>query len=451
MAANISPSVPNYQAAASTPAEPSTTITSGLDKLDLPAIFEQIGKYVCQVSTLNGTCSGTLLSGADVVVPFHAIALSIILSDGRKSYRVHPVTVYCRGTTYTAYYAYPTNLNVAQHYDACVFRIADEDFEPILPPTTMLEAPIIGEEIYFAGYPLAQEVPSFHRGIVSSIHESDEPDGTICFNIDASIMPGNSGGPVFLKRAEQLFLSGIIFAGLGQIDPQFAMEKKRIVKSLSSGGVRLSGGVDIGQTIAILINVIFDNFSTGIGKVLNLKHVVELKSLDKPPQEYPPPFYLDSFPLVKTEKLVGMLSKDLEYFEWWHRTVKPKPSLSMRIIGKKYGAADQITKEDEETLWSYYVKYIQSDPKRGYSGYEATEETKLKNLYDKVLSAKRKGMKQNRNTWINLLHTKYSHPDLQSQIHQEMMLELYTHLETEPPPTVTSEPEAPQQTESISL
>lgn len=80
--------------------------------------------------------------------------------------------------------------------DLCIIRIA----ETSLPTIRIAEvrAPDVGDEVYVFGNPVGLE-GSVSKGIVSGLRT-----GTNLIQIDASISPGSSGGPVVNARAEAI-------------------------------------------------------------------------------------------------------------------------------------------------------------------------------------------------------------------------------------------------------
>ena len=198
-------------------------------KLDLKTIFTQLGEMVCRVSTVKGECSGLLLGGKKLLVPFHTIGWKEIKkqSDEKANFDVYPLRIDYKENIFTALYSDPKDLEVARYYDSCLFEIVDDDFqEPNINSLDLFtEALAPGDKVYLAGYPLGQEEPSFHKGIVSSVNEGVK---ITWFNIDVSLLPGFSGGPVFIKREEKIYLAGIILSEHAAIDSSFLEQRPDI-------------------------------------------------------------------------------------------------------------------------------------------------------------------------------------------------------------------------------
>jgi serine protease Do len=94
-------------------------------------------------------------------------------------------------------------------HDLAVLQIEDrggESFGPVvLSPT---ENPVVGEKIFVIGNPLGLE-RSVSEGVIS--HTARNFGGKLYLQIDASVNPGNSGGPLFNSRGQVI---GVINMGV---------------------------------------------------------------------------------------------------------------------------------------------------------------------------------------------------------------------------------------------
>ena len=399
----------------STPVIPS----SPPKKLDVTKVFKSMGSRVCQVSSLAGRCTGVLLLDNLVLVPFHAIALfpqgQII--DGKQGYYIPSLEIRYLDTTFTAFYSNKQKtLDKCQYFDCAIFNIVDQDFPP-LPPMDYDDSPIeVGTTVYYAGYPLTQEIPSFHKGRVSSV---EEEENYLSFSIDGPVMPGNSGGPVFVQKHGSLLFVGMIFAELANIDPNFIREKKSIKAQLSVNKFSM-GGLDYSALFSKMMDMAFDNLSTGIGKVLGIRHVVEV--LTNPSSDLPPipsPFAV-GLPVTKEEYLPGNLATDKTYRDWYHRRVKGK-QLCVTILEKQIDG--NIDKQDELVLRDYYVTNIKDHPTKGHKPFELTPEGQFENLRDKIRESKPKALKANGPRWREtLLKMQADTPGLEAKINDVLKL-----------------------------
>jgi hypothetical protein len=94
-------------------------------------------------------------------------------------------------------------LGVDLSHDVCVFRVTQESTSTL--SLNMSRQDAVGDDIYVSGNPEGL-TGSFSKGIISAIRK--DPD---LIQIDASISPGSSGGPVVNSRGEVI---GIAVGGL---------------------------------------------------------------------------------------------------------------------------------------------------------------------------------------------------------------------------------------------
>ncbi len=394
------------------PAQMNLTPIASPPKFDVSQIFAHISQCVCQVSTLKGKSTGILIGGNRVVVPFHVLELIQIENEpdqppGTCRYFVPPITVSYAETTYTADWIALRSLDSHVHLDTALFNIRDEDFLPrpflqkYLPsPSLSKDSPLprVGEKIYYAGYPLNHAQPSFHKGRVSSLAEEE---GT--FTIDATVLPGNSGAPVFAQYGSRLYLVGMIIAELANIDPSL----KRNMEMLANHGtdnkpMMLIGTVDYVTTISDTIEVMFANFATGIGKVIGIQQVQNLLDGTHKAIVGPSPFQQD-FHVMKGERMPGLLAGDQIYQRFYHRRVKANPTLCCSLFGRVIEANEHITAEEEQNcLRPYYEDCIRSG-NMGCEGFQPTAEDKFLILKKKIQAANSKGIKQHAKKWVELL------------------------------------------------
>ncbi len=238
------------------------------ERLDLKTIFSKIGENVCCVYAGDVKSSGILLGGKKVLVTLHSVAP--ICGQERKYHEF--INIQYGNGGYLAKWSDKNIPKKAEYYDCCVFDVIDDEFPSIPEVSTLSESIDPGEEVYFAGYPLTQEDPSFHKGTVSSYTNRE---GLSQFHIDASILPGNSGGPVFIVKDKALYLAGMIFAELASIDSDFVRKREDISSRLLQATIS-AGGVETNKVVLGIMNTVFDNLSTGIGKVLSIQNALDV-------------------------------------------------------------------------------------------------------------------------------------------------------------------------------
>lgn len=389
-------------------------------------IYERIDDFICQIKTPKGTATGFCIGKNLILVPFHVVELVILekINATQAKYEVKPIRCIYQGISYEADW-YTLNPNTALALDCAIFTINDVDF-PQMPDIPLFTDEIKpGEKVYFGGFPLTQEEPTFHGGVVSSVSLKN---GLSHFTIDGTVVPGNSGSPVFVVQNNMLTLAGIISYQVADFDPesQKTIEILKELKMAKDGSgmnysiqIRTSKGpetvkVNERDTICMALELIQRNLSTGIGKALHSQHLIDL--CDGKPI-CPAASSTHDRPVMRDERLPGMLGRDVAYRNWYHRHVKGQ-NLCVQILSRQISASDHISPEEEKTLWDYY----QSNPPHvGFAGL--TTEDEFKKLKDKIESAKPKAIKKHKKTWeARLLEFKSTLPDLEPQIQSLLQL-----------------------------
>jgi hypothetical protein len=146
--------------------------------LQMPGSAEEALRATVLVKSNDGFGSGFLLTPDGLVLTAaHVVTgsdLSLRMRDG------------------TAHKAVP--IRIARNVDTALLKITDLDAAttPCLPLN--LEPKAVGAEVYAIGSPASQKLAfSLTRGIISGVRNFD---GTQFLQTDASISPGNSGGPL---------------------------------------------------------------------------------------------------------------------------------------------------------------------------------------------------------------------------------------------------------------
>jgi hypothetical protein len=404
-----------------------------VQKISKKTIYQQIDNVLCRVRSSKGPATGFLIGQGLICVPFHLLELKEIgvVDERTKKYDVVPIECIYQGVSYIANY-HSLSLQTAFDLDCAIFRIEDPDLFPV----TDLELPVgeiePGEKVYFGGFPLTQEIPTFHSGTVSSVSNKA---GLSTFTIDATVVPGNSGGPVFVLQGNRLKLAGIITSQIADFSPE---DERTIalMKALKEwmdnnpetnvGGMTISSVHGMRSTLTIttsrgqetvtisdrgllcqICELVQRNLSTGIGKVLHVRHLLQVSEGRHVSVESP---LAGTQPVMKDEPLPGELGKNIPYRHWYHRQVKGQ-QLCINIIGRQIPANGLITAKEEKILWQYY----QTNPR--YQGFQQTADLKLKKIKDKIDQASDKLMKKNRETWAEELSSlKTELPDSEALI-----------------------------------
>ncbi|MCE5317884.1 MAG: serine protease [Parachlamydia sp.] len=250
-------------------------------KIEKCDIFQAIGPKVCLVESPLGKATGFFVSQTELVTAFHILPLTeqgtqfTVCSDNVK--------VTHAGKQYHVTFSPGFNSTKGREIDLCVLtidgKITPQNFFSFLP-IPLQE----GMNAYFAGFPLTQSVITFHKGSISSIYQKNN---TQYFTIDGTVVPGNSGGPVVIQHQNQVYLAGIIFSEVADMEPDFLFIENAFATMRQTGGV---GGMAIGikypdgkvrstsplDILSIGLSVIKRNMSTGIGKALHIQHIKNL-------------------------------------------------------------------------------------------------------------------------------------------------------------------------------
>lgn len=398
-----------------------------VQKISKKTIYQQIDNVLCSVRSPKGLATGFLIGHGLICVPFHFVEYKLIekIDDSKAKFKISNIECVYQGVSYNAQY-HSIDFDTAKNLDCAIFQIENPDTFP----ASDLELPMgeiePGEKVYFGGFPLTQEIPTFHSGTVSSVSNKA---GLSTFTIDATVVPGNSGGPVFVLQGNRLKLAGIITSQIADFSHEdertIALMKavkdwmdhnplKNVGKTTTNSVSKNSSYLTIdsghgtqsqftittskGQEIVTISDrgmlcqigeLVQRNLSTGIGKVLHARHLLEASEGRSTSTQSP---LTGSQPVMKGEPLPGMLGKNFSYRHWYHRHVKGQ-QLCIDIIGRQIPANGLITPQEEKVLWEYY----QNNPH--YRGFQQTSNQQLITLQKKILSATNKLMNKNRERW----------------------------------------------------
>ncbi len=118
------------------------------------------------------------------------------------------------------------------------------DLSQISHPRTFEPSLIIGEGIYFAGYPLTQSEYTFSSGMISAVnfHPADEQRSHIV--IEGSVTPGHSGGPIFVYRNKKVLFVGTISAELAHLTEELLAMRDKLSSTRNDPSLRKYGNVE---------------------------------------------------------------------------------------------------------------------------------------------------------------------------------------------------------------
>lgn len=135
-----------------------------------------------------------------------------------------------------------------------------------------------GEQIYFGGFPLTQNNLTSHTGLISCIREASTNLGLQTqkvIDIDATVVGGNSGGPLIIKSGEKFIVIGMISQQVAFITEAFSQLEQFLSVQMTNpnaGGVFI-GGVNPNAALFEMIKVIKSNLSTGIGTAIFIDYI----------------------------------------------------------------------------------------------------------------------------------------------------------------------------------
>ncbi len=135
-----------------------------------------------------------------------------------------------------------------------------------------------GEQIYFGGFPLTQNNLTSHTGLISCIREAPTNFGIKTqkvIDIDATVVGGNSGGPLIIKFEENYRVVGIISQQVTSFTNAFNQLEQFLSVQMTNpnaGGVFIAG-VNPNAALFETIKVIKSNLSTGIGTAIIIDYL----------------------------------------------------------------------------------------------------------------------------------------------------------------------------------
>ncbi|MEI6556028.1 MAG: S1C family serine protease [Paludibacter sp.] len=177
--------------------------------------IEQAVQSSVTIKTKDGHGSGFFVSDDGYVITnYHVISdsakLEVIANDGTK---------------------YPAKIvRFNKEADVALIKIEKNNIIPF--GLESLETVGIGKEIYVIGTPSAQDLSqTLTKGIISSVRK--QANGTKVIQTDASMSPGNSGGPLINKEGKLLGIVNAKVVGMGVEGISFAIPVSEIAKSLA--------------------------------------------------------------------------------------------------------------------------------------------------------------------------------------------------------------------------
>ncbi|PPQ27411.1 S1 family peptidase [Rhodopila globiformis] len=170
----------------------------------------------------------------------------------------------------------------ADEYDYAVLDIPElMKFSPYQFEVTSHETKSVGEQVAFLGYPLEHMNLTCHVGIISSFYRRGPVD---VIQIDASVNPSNSGGPLFDVTTGSVV--GIVTrkaTGLTDLFKTLCQTIENNIRILNGMGMDMEmGGISIKQVLAAgqaqilsTLDQIERSANVGIGYAFSCKHLLE--------------------------------------------------------------------------------------------------------------------------------------------------------------------------------
>jgi hypothetical protein len=122
-------------------------------------------------------------------------------------------------------------LRVSHRHDVALVRIAHSEGTPVECLALETTPPVAGDDIYAIGSPASQDLAfSLSRGIVSGLRQSE---GVSLIQTDASLSPGNSGGPLLDRRARVVGVVSRKIAGHAVEGLGFGVQVAEALKALA--------------------------------------------------------------------------------------------------------------------------------------------------------------------------------------------------------------------------
>ena len=222
-------------------------------------------RLISQAAQSSG--SGFFVADEFVLTCFHVVA-SVVVEDKNIKWSLYPdlQVVTPSGDAIAANAVsipVPPDPSTLMHEFALVtLQAKPSKSYSILTLASEKEAPTVGDDVVFSGYPLATPGMATHRGMVSGYDESL----SLIF-VQAPVNKGNSGGALLNAQGHVI---GIVSMREGGISQGLQQLQVYIDQTSSHGSVQLMG-VDPLQATKAIIQTLDQYISTGIGYARSIK------------------------------------------------------------------------------------------------------------------------------------------------------------------------------------
>ena len=222
-------------------------------------------RLISQAAQSSG--SGFFVADEFVLTCFHVVA-SVVVEDKNIKWSLYPdlQVVTPSGETISANaVSIPVQTDTSplmQDFALVKLQAKPSKSYSILTLASEKEAPTVGDDVVFSGYPLATPGMATHRGMVSGYDESL----SLIF-VQAPVNKGNSGGALLNAQGHVI---GIVSMREGGISQGLQQLQVYIDQTSSHGSVQLMG-VDPLQATKAIIQTLDQYISTGIGYARSIK------------------------------------------------------------------------------------------------------------------------------------------------------------------------------------
>lgn len=126
---------------------------------------------------------------------------------------------------------------------------------------------MVGEKVYFGGYPLTQQEYTFSTGIISSITSSTN---RTCYVLEAQVSPGNSGSPVFIQSNGEIFWIGVINSEVAHVSEEMLETREKLARM--SETIK-TGNLGFIESFRAITTTLLANLTTGKGKAFSIPSI----------------------------------------------------------------------------------------------------------------------------------------------------------------------------------
>jgi hypothetical protein len=210
--------------------------------MEVPALYQLVSSGVCRISSQIGdyvaSGSGFLVDNKIVTcghVYYDFPENSVIDISFPDGYAVQVPKYVIDGSVKA--------LSDSKAYDFCAIDLAI-DFSSKFQFRFSDLAPVIGETVCALGYPFGQRYLTIHNGIISASYRSGVAE---MLQLDMSINPANSGGPLINSRGEVIGLVCRKATGLTTMFDELIAsfeQNKKVLSALTQGGSITLMGLD---------------------------------------------------------------------------------------------------------------------------------------------------------------------------------------------------------------